>query len=120
MRGYLFLTISIIIEAFAASMLKVSQGFTLIVPTVASLFGYFIAFVFLVLTLKTLPLSKAYATWAGAGTALTVIIGIAVFQESTSLLKLMGVAIIIIGLFVLNSSKGEGEEIKEEPVQQVS
>ncbi|REK76878.1 DMT family transporter [Paenibacillus paeoniae] len=106
MRGYIYLTISILIEAFAASMLKVSEGFSLLLPTIASLSGYLVAFIFLSITMRTIALSKAYATWAGAGTALTVLIGITFFQESTSLLKLAGVAVIIIGLFILNTSKG--------------
>lgn len=61
MKGYLALSISIICEIFATAMLKMSEGFTVLFPSVGVIIGYGLAFYCLSLCLKTLPLSLAYA-----------------------------------------------------------
>ncbi len=107
MKGYLALTISIIAEIFATSMLKVSDGFTVLFPSIGVIVGYGLAFYCLSLCLKTLPLSLAYAIWSGVGTALTAVIGALVWGEFFSALKLAGIILIIGGVILLNSSKSE-------------
>ncbi|MGN7296372.1 DMT family transporter [Ferdinandcohnia sp. SAFN-114] len=107
MRGYLALSISIICEIFATAMLKMSEGFTVLLPSVGVIIGYGLAFYCLSLCLKTLPLSLAYAIWSGVGTALTAVIGALVWGEVFSTLKLAGIILIIGGVILLNSSKSE-------------
>ena len=111
MRGYLALSISIICEIFATAMLKMSDGFTVLLPSIGVIAGYGLAFYCLSLCLKTLPLSLAYAIWSGVGTALTAVIGALVWGEVFSTLKLAGIILIIGGVILLNSSKSE--EIEE-------
>ncbi|MGG2080971.1 DMT family transporter [Lysinibacillus pakistanensis] len=102
MRGYLFLTLSIISEVFATTMLKLSEGFTILGPSIAVGFGYGLSFFSLSLCLKTLPLSLAYAIWSGVGTALTVIVGIVIWGDLFNLYSAIGIVMIIGGVILLN------------------
>ncbi|TQR37182.1 multidrug efflux SMR transporter [Lysinibacillus sphaericus] len=102
MKGYLFLTLSIISEVFATTMLKFSEAFTVLGPSIAVAFGYGISFYSLSLCLKTLPLSIAYAVWSGVGTALTVIVGIVVWGDIFNLYSALGITLIIGGVILLN------------------
>nr|WP_309100352.1 multidrug efflux SMR transporter [Fredinandcohnia onubensis] len=113
MRGYFALSISIICEIVATAMLKMSEGFTVLFPSVGVIIGYGLAFYCLSLCLKTLPLSLAYAIWSGVGTALTAVIGALVWGEVFSTLKLAGIILIIGGVILLNSSKSEEIENSE-------
>lgn len=102
MKGYLFLTLSIISEVFATTMLKLSEGFTVLVPSLAVALGYGISFYSLSLCLKTLPLSLAYAIWSGVGTALTVLVGMIIWHDMFNLYSALGIALIIGGVILLN------------------
>lgn len=110
MKAYILLTISITCEIFAVTMLKMSNGFTDLSSSIGVIVGYSISFFFLGLTLKTLPLSLAYAIWAGAGTALTALVSIILWGEILSVLKIVGIVFIISGVVVLNFSKNKATE----------
>lgn len=104
MKGYVALTISIITEIFATTMLKMSEGFTVLFPSLAVIIGYGISFYCLSLCLKTVPLSLAYAIWSGVGTAITALIGILIWDEVFTVLKVLGLILIIGGIVVLNQA----------------
>jgi multidrug resistance protein EbrB len=104
MRAYIFLAVSICAEVFATTMLKVSDGFTVLLPSIGVIAGYALSFLFLGFTLKIMPLSLAYAIWAGLGTALTTLISVVVWGEFLSVLKVIGILLIIGGVIVLNSA----------------
>lgn len=103
-KGYSFLVVSIVAEIFGTLMLKLSNGFTLLYPSLAVIFGYGLSFYFLALCLRSVPLSLAYAIWSGAGTALTALIGFLFWNEAFHLAKLLGIILIIGGILVLNTS----------------
>lgn len=103
MKGYIYLSISIITEVFATTMLKFSDGFTLLFPSLGVACGYGISFYCLSLCLKTLPLSLAYAIWSGVGTAATALIGLILWNEAFTLFKVLGIILIIGGVILLNS-----------------
>lgn len=113
MKGYLFLSISIISELVATSLLKLSDGMSVFLPSVGVAVGYGLAFYFLSLSLKTIPLSLAYAIWSGVGTALTALIGVIFWGEVLTILMLVGIVFIIGGVVLLNSSK-EMEEVQDQ------
>jgi len=69
MSGWTYLFLAILSEILASSALKASQGFSRFLPSLVVVGGYGLAFYFLSLSLKTVPLSLAYAVWAGVGTA---------------------------------------------------
>ncbi|MFJ7734063.1 DMT family transporter [Lysinibacillus sp. NPDC097231] len=102
MKGYLFLTLAIITEVLATTMLKLSHAFTIIGPSIAVVVGYGISFYALSLCLKSLPLSLAYAIWSGVGTALTVVVGIVLWGDIFNLYSAIGISLIIGGVILLN------------------
>ncbi|MDG6556382.1 multidrug efflux SMR transporter [Staphylococcus aureus] len=105
MKAYFLLSISIIFEVFATTMLKMSDGFTILLPSIGVAVGYGLSFYFLGLTLKILPLSLAYAIWAGVGTLLTLLVSVVLWSEVLSILKITGLLLIVSGVVVLNTSK---------------
>lgn len=70
MKSWLFLTIAILGEVVATSSLKSSEGFTKLVPSFIVIVGYGIAFYFLSLVFKSIPVGVAYAVWSGLGVVL--------------------------------------------------
>ncbi|KEP25345.1 MULTISPECIES: DMT family transporter [Bacillus] len=112
MKGMLYLTGAILTEVFGSTMLKLSQGFTQVLPSIGVLIGFGCAFTFLSLALKTIELSSAYATWSGVGTALTALVGLMLFNETIHMKGFIGLALVICGVIVLNQSKKQKEENK--------
>ncbi|WP_277883735.1 multidrug efflux SMR transporter [Paenibacillus sp. N3/727] len=101
---YLFLAAAILLEVFGSTMLKLSNGFTKITPIIGVVLGYTAAFYMLSKALQALPLGLSYATWSGVGTILTVIIGVYLFKEKVNRQGILGIAILIIGIVMLNLS----------------
>lgn len=112
MKKYFPLLVAIISEVFGTTMLKMSEGFTNIAPSIGVVLGFGLAFYALSLTLKKVPLSLAYAIWSGVGTALTALIGIVIWNEPFNAITLGSLAIIIVGVTLLNFSKNEEDEEK--------
>jgi small multidrug resistance pump len=82
--------------------MKLSDGFTKLVPSVLLFVFYAASFVALTFALKKIDVSIAYAVWSGFGTALIATIGILFFRESVSWLKLACILLIILGVVGLN------------------
>jgi multidrug resistance protein EbrB len=104
MKDYITLGISISSEVFATSMLKMSEGFTIFLPSIGVIIGYGLSFYCFSLCLRIIPLGLAYAIWSGVGTALTTIIGIFVWGDLFNTLTLAGILLIIGGVVLLNST----------------
>jgi len=102
MKAYLLLAAAIAFELFGTSMLKASEGFSKLYPTLATVAGFGIAFYCLSLSLQQIPLGVAYAIWSGVGTAVTAVIGIVVWKETASATTALGIVLIIAGVVVLN------------------
>jgi small multidrug resistance pump len=98
----LFLAIAIMSEIFGTSMLKASAGFTKLYPSAATVVGFGVAFYSLSVALQQIPLGIAYAIWSGVGTAITAVIGIVIWKETASLATVIGILLIIAGVFVIN------------------
>lgn len=97
---------AIVTEMAATSALKLSEGFTKPIPSVAVVLGYGAAFYLLSLALKTVPVSVAYALWSALGTVGIVAIGVTVFREPFGVARAAGVALIIAGVVLLNLKGG--------------
>ncbi len=100
--SWLFLMIAIISEVIASSCLKASEGFTKFWPSVIVVVGYGLAFYFLSLTLKTIPMGVSYAVWSGVGIILLSLIGYFVYQQKLSLPAMIGIGFIIVGVVMVN------------------
>lgn len=101
MNHWILLTIAVIAEVAGSASMRLSEGFTRWVPVVAVCVLYLIAFWLEALVMRTLGLAVTYSVWAGAGMALSAVVGVFYFNESANLMKMGGIAIITIGVIVV-------------------
>ena len=102
MIGWLFLTAAILLEVAGTTCMKLSEGFTKLVPSILLFVLYGLSFAALTFTLKNIDVSIAYAVWAGLGTALIALIGFMFFEEPATLTKIVSIGLIIAGVVGLN------------------
>ncbi len=102
MIDWFYLAIAIVAEVIATSALKASDGFSRLIPAVVVVIGYAIAFVCLSLTLRSIPVGVAYAIWSGAGIVLISLVGYFVFSQALDAAALVGMALIVAGVLVIN------------------
>ncbi|MFC6064521.1 DMT family transporter [Streptomyces ochraceiscleroticus] len=100
--AYVTLGAAILVEVLATTAMKYSDGFTRLWPSLGTAAGYLIAFVLLAQTLKTMSVGTTYAIWSGAGTAVIAAIGMLFLGEAANAARLIGIALIIGGVVVLN------------------
>ena len=100
------LALAIASEVAATTSLKYTAGFTRLWPSLITVIGYVAAFALLSQALKEVPVSTAYAIWSGVGTATVAVIGIMFLGEPGGALKTAGIAVIIIGVVLLNLGGG--------------
>ncbi len=109
MFAWLMLLATILLEVAGSTMMKLANGFTEFWPSVGVFVFYSAALAGLTIVLKYIDLSIAYAIWAGAGTALVAVIGIVIFRESVTALKLVSLLFVIVGVVGLQLSSGQIE-----------
>lgn len=95
---WIFLLIAGLFEISWAIGLKFTHGFTQVIPSILTVIGMIASFYFLALALKHLPLGTTYAIWTGIGTVGTVILGIILFKEPLTAMRLVCIALIISGI----------------------
>jgi small multidrug resistance pump len=100
--AYVLLAFAIVSEVAGTTALKFSNGFTRLWPTVGVAVGYGLSFYLLALTLRSVPVGTAYAIWSAAGTALIATIGILFLGESANVVRIGGIALVIVGVVILN------------------
>lgn len=103
---YLYLAIAIVAEVVATSFLKSCEGFTRLWPSFVVLVGYAFAFYFLSLTLRSLSVGIVYAIWSGVGIVLVSLIAWILFGQKLDLPAMVGMALIIVGVVVINLFSG--------------
>ncbi|MCS4224274.1 multidrug efflux SMR transporter [Sphingobacterium sp. BIGb0165] len=102
MIKYLYLFLAIAAEIFATTFLKKSEGFTLWKPTSICIIGYIIAFYFLSITLKYLPVGISYAIWSGVGIVAITLIGMILFKQIPDTPAVIGMILIVAGVIIIN------------------
>lgn len=105
--AWVYLILAIVLEIVGTVSMKLSNGFTKVLPSVLMIICYLLAFSSLNMSLKQVPVSVAYAIWSGVGTAAIAVIGYFAFQESMSFLKVGSIILIILGVIGLNIGGGE-------------
>jgi small multidrug resistance pump len=100
--NYLYLIVAIVFEVIATTGLKQTEGFTRLVPSLVSIGGYALAFYFLSLPLRTMPVGIVYAIWCGAGIIFITAIGWVWLRQELDLPALAGIALIMAGVIVIN------------------
>ena len=100
--SYVFLLIAILSEVAGTTMLKLSDGFTKIIPTVIALLCYLITLGAMSLTYKHMSIGFAYAVWSGLGISLVTIVGIVLFKDPIIWQKFLFISFIVVGVVGLN------------------
>lgn len=98
---YIYLIIAVLAETIGTTALQASNQFTRIGPTILVVIAYAIAFYFLGIALKYIPVGIAYALWSGLGIVFIALIGFAVFGQTLDLAAIVGLAMIIGGIVVI-------------------
>lgn len=99
---WILLSVAILFEVAGITSLKLSRGFAEMWPSVGVFVFYVCSAAAVVLALRRLELSVAYAIWSGVGTALTAMIGFAYFREPLTLIKLASLALVVLGVVGLS------------------
>ncbi|WP_299360065.1 multidrug efflux SMR transporter [uncultured Paracoccus sp.] len=102
LTAYGSLAAAILFEVTGSSLLQRSAGFTRIGPTIGLAICFVLSLFFLSVALRTIPLGVAYAIWAGVGIVLTSLISVVVFRFPLDLPALVGIALIVSGVLVMN------------------
>ena len=94
---------AIVAEIIGTTALRLSEGFTRLLPAIVVVISYGASFYFLSLGLKQgLPLGLSYAIWSGLGTVGIVLVGVVLFQEKMNLGLVAGIALVIAGVTIIN------------------
>ncbi len=100
----ILLTAAIGLEVTASALLPRAQGFTNPAWSAVVLGGYAVSIWLLAVVVRTIPVSVAYAVWAGAGTALVAVAGYAFLGEGMSWTKALSLTLIVLGVVGLNAT----------------
>lgn len=98
MQSSLYLVCAILLEVAGTTSMKLAQGFTHFVPSVLVFVFYAASFVALTFALRTMDIGVAYAVWSGVGTALVATMGIFLFREPVTALKLVSIVLVVAGV----------------------
>lgn len=101
---WVFLTLAIACEIIGTMAMKYAEGFSKPLPSLCVFLFYGLALTCITIALKKIDLSVAYTIWAGVGTALIALIGIAYFGEPSPPLKLASIGLVILGVIGLKVS----------------
>jgi quaternary ammonium compound-resistance protein SugE len=102
--GWFYLCLAGLLEIGWAIGLKYSEGFSRPWPSAWTVLAMIASLYFLALGLRTIPVGTGYAVWTGIGAVGTALLGIILFAESTSLPRLISLALIVLGIIGLKAS----------------
>ena len=112
MNYWIVLFVAILGEVIGTTALKVSDGFSQFVPSLVVVLGYGISFYCLALALRSIPLAIAYAVWSGVGVVAVSLVGWRLFEQKLNLWSIVGMALVVIGIVILNlSSRNIGQNL---------
>ncbi len=104
--AWVYLAAAGVLEIFWAFAMKRSEGFTVLIPSVATLIGMIASFGLLSVAMRTLPLGTAYSVWTGIGAVGAFIVGIAFLGEALTPMRLMAAGLIVAGIVLMKLSGG--------------
>jgi small multidrug resistance pump len=97
-----YLLLAILAEVAGTTCVKLSEGFTRLLPSALILVFYGLSLGFLGLALKKVDLSLAYAIWSGLGIAFIASVGVLWFREPVTAVKVVSLGLIVVGVAGLN------------------
>jgi quaternary ammonium compound-resistance protein SugE len=104
--AWVVLFVAGVLEVAWAVGLKYAEGFTRPGPSIATAVALVASMVLLAVALRTLPLGTAYAVWTGIGTVGTALLGILLFREPATAIRLFCIALIVTGIVGLKLVSG--------------
>ena len=105
--SWIYLALAIVTEVAGTISMKLSDGFSKLLPSILIFVFYGASMALANLAIKKLDISLVYTIWAGVGTALTALIGYLWFKEGMPPLKIISIGLIVLGVIGLSWS-GEG------------
>jgi quaternary ammonium compound-resistance protein SugE len=103
---WIYLLLAGLLEVVWAIGLKYTEGFTRLWPSVITASAMIASIVLLAMAVKSLPIGTAYAIWTGIGAVGAVILGIVLFGDSASPLRLACVGLVVLGMLGLKLTGG--------------
>lgn len=101
-RAYAYLAGAIATEVAGTSVLKLSDGFENLLPAAVAVTAYVVSFYFVAQALTDLPVGLVYATWSAVGIVSLALVGVVAFDEQLDATGVLGMALVIAGIVVLN------------------
>ena len=101
-KTYIYLIGAIFFEVAGTMLLRVSQNFTKLIPTVLLSIFYLSAFYLLTFVVTKLPIAIVYASWSGLGIFSIAILGYIFFNQTLSHQAIIGLFLIILGVTLVN------------------
>lgn len=102
MNPWIILFFAICSEVVGTTSMKLSNGFTKVVPIIFVLLGYGAALILLAKSMKDIPLGTAYAVWAGFGTICAALVGKFLFHEHIGIPQFLGMFLVVVGIVILH------------------
>ena len=99
---YVYLALAIIAEVAATSALKASEEFSRLIPSLIVVVGYSVAFYFMTLVLRVMPVGVTYAIWSGLGIVLVTVAGFFLYRQTPDIPAMLGMGLIISGVVVIH------------------
>lgn len=96
--AWVYLAVAGLFEIVWAIALKYADGFTRLWPSVAAIVGMILSVILLEMSLRTLPVGTAYAVWTGIGTVGAAILGMILFQEPATAIRIGCIGLIVCGI----------------------
>lgn len=103
---YFILMLAVLAETIGTTALQASQQFSRPLPSIIVVVAYGAAFYLLAIALRTFPVGVAYAMWSGMGIVFIAVIGFAVFGQRLDMAAIIGIALIMSGIVVINLFSG--------------
>ena len=100
--SYLFLAVAVFLGVTSNSFAKSAEGFTLIFPSIITAITIVLCMYALSLVMKNIPMGITYASFAGSTIIATVVVGVIRFNQVPNLYSMIGLALIIIGVLMVN------------------
>ena len=100
--SYLFLALAVFLGVTSNSFAKSAEGFTLLFPSIITGITIVACMYALSIVMKNIPMGITYASFAGLTIIATVIVGVIRFNQMPNLYSLIGLALIIAGVLMVN------------------
>ncbi|PST24126.1 QacE family quaternary ammonium compound efflux SMR transporter [Mesorhizobium plurifarium] len=107
--AWIFLVLAIATEVVGLTVMKAAAGSYW--GHVAMYASIALSYVFLARAVKTIPVGVAYAVWEGSGVAVITLVSVFVFGHALSSQEMLGLAMAVAGIVLLNAGKSDGEEV---------